>query len=129
MAPEKTDAGGVVVNNGYLFFAWAVLAQSFAQILQKKGITQLGGLGEIFSNMGKAFSNYYLVCGILLSVAGMIMWLGALSRFKLSFLYSFGAISYVVVCLMAMWLLGESISAIRWGGIALIIAGCVMINL
>jgi uncharacterized membrane protein len=117
---------------GYLFFAGAILMQSFAQILQKKGIMQLGHLdGSLISmpHLIKALTNPYLMSGLLLSLLGMFCWLGAMSKFKMNFLYSFGSISYVAVCLLAIWLLQENITPLRWGGIALILAGCVVINL
>ena len=125
--------GSIEMKFGYILFAATVLLQSISQILEKKGISQLGQINGVsdylsISFLTKAITNPCLLSGVIISAIGLICWLGALSQFKVSYLYSFGAISYMLVAVLAWGLLGESLSLTRWVGIIVIVAGCALIN-
>jgi drug/metabolite transporter (DMT)-like permease len=51
-----------------------------------------------------------------------------LSRASLSFAYPFASLTYVLILLFDRFVLNEPISALRYGGVALIIAGLVLIS-
>jgi len=118
---------------GISLFIANVLLQSIGMILEKKGMSQFGtvnGFGHYFSlpTIVKLITNPYIMAGVAVSAFGMFTWLGALSKFKVNYLYPLGSVSYIIVALLALVFLGESVSAWRWGGIVVIIVGCVMLN-
>lgn len=119
---------------GYVLFAIVVIIQPIAQMLEKHGITQVGqinGLADLFawSTITKIVTNPYIMGGVVLSGVGLFLWLAVLSHFKLNHIYPFGAVSYIVLCILAFFFLGESITIIKGVGICVIVAGCVLINL
>jgi drug/metabolite transporter (DMT)-like permease len=57
------------------------------------------------------------------------LYTGALQRLELSIVYSLGALSFMSVSLLSIGLLRERISPLRWAGIFLILAGCVLLGL
>jgi uncharacterized membrane protein len=115
----------------YLLVLISVCAMSGAQLLLKKGLQIVpfpSGLSELGSFFVKAFSNGYILAAISLVVVTALCWMLAVSKAEhLSQLYPFMAISYILVALFSWWLFGESVSILRWMGIALICAGVVLV--
>ena len=56
-----------------------------------------------------------------------VVWLSVLSRAALSFAYPFAALTYVVIVLYDA-VRNEPTGALRWGGVALIMAGIVLVS-
>ena len=65
--------------------------------------------------------------GLALFGVSAVVWLFALSRVELSFAYPFAALSYVIIVLASLTVLHESVPPLRWAGVALIIAGIVLV--
>ena len=117
----------------YLMFMLTIILQPIAQILEKKGMGQVGVMDSFskllsFGTLFKIATNPYIITGVMCSAFGLIMWLGALSNFKVSYLFPFGSVSYIILALLAMIILGEKLALVNWAGIALIVAGCFLIN-
>jgi len=118
----------------YLLFALTVILQPIGQILERKGMAQVGAITSIqqllcTKTIWSIITNPYVLGGIGCSVIGLFLWLAALSNFKVSYLYPLGAISYIVLALLAWRFLGEGVTAIRWAGIFLIVAGAFLLNI
>ena len=56
-----------------------------------------------------------------------IVWLGVLSRAALSYAYPFAALTYVVIVLYD-FIQGYAVGSLRWAGVALIVAGIVLVS-
>ncbi|MGZ4124173.1 MAG: hypothetical protein ACXVQU_01285 [Actinomycetota bacterium] len=76
----------------------------------------------------KALATTWVVWGgLALFGASALVWLVVLSRASLSFAYPFASLTYVLILLFDRIWLHESVPAVRWGGVALIIAGIVLV--
>ncbi|MCD6546929.1 MAG: EamA family transporter, partial [Nanoarchaeota archaeon] len=107
----------------------AAVMGGFAQVLFKKGMTQLGEItiSQAFKEIFKLFTNHFVFAGLLLYVVSTIIYLTALSRGELSALYPLISISYVVAGGLSVFLLGEKISLTRWIGIITIVIGVFLV--
>ena len=56
------------------------------------------------------------------------VWIVGLSRLPVSQAYPFLSVGYVITALLAWLMFGEVVSLARWAGIALIIAGVVLVS-
>jgi drug/metabolite transporter (DMT)-like permease len=56
------------------------------------------------------------------------VWLAVLSRASLSFAYPFAALTYVLIVLFDRFVLDETVPALRWGGVAFIIVGIILVS-
>jgi drug/metabolite transporter (DMT)-like permease len=65
--------------------------------------------------------------GLLLFGLSAVVWLGVLSRAALSFAYPFAALTYVVIVAYDT-VRGTAVSGLRWGGVALIVAGIILVS-
>ena len=116
-----------------LLFAIMVVLQPVGQILEKKGMGQIGSIGgfsHLFnpSTLWRIATNPYVIAGVILSAIGLFLWLGVLSSMNVSYIYPFGAISYIILAFLAYIILGEPISTTKWFGIATIVIGAFLLN-
>lgn len=118
---------------GLILFAIAVLLYPTSQFLWKIGMGQLGTMnstGQLFSwhTFCRVITNPYLVGGTTLAVITMVFWFGAISNYNISYLYPFLGLSYIVLSVLAYFVLKEPISPVHWIGICIIVLGCFLIN-
>ena len=66
--------------------------------------------------------------GLVVFGLSAIVWLIVLSRASLSFAYPFASLTYVIIVLFDRFVLGQDIPSIRYLGVALIVAGIVLIS-
>ena len=64
-----------------------------------------------------------IIGGLLCYVVSVVLWLVALTRVDVSVAYPMLSIGYVVNAVAAWWLFGESLTAMKLTGIAVIVAG------
>ena len=69
-----------------------------------------------------------VVLGFFCLIIGGVLWLVAMTKFELSFVYPFLSINYIVVMLGSDWLLKETVGFNRYMAIVFIIVGLVLIS-
>jgi multidrug transporter EmrE-like cation transporter len=114
-----------------LFILASVSLNAGAQILMRRGMTQVGEVsfgGEAFLRILPAmFSNGLLWLSFLCYGVSIVFWMVVLSRVEVSFAYAFSSLGYVLVTVLGVVLLNEYISATRIIGIAVVIAGIIIV--
>ena len=78
--------------------------------------------------VGDWFTNKDVIIGLLLETIFFILLQFLLGQRDVSFVWPLTALSYVMTTLAAKLFLGERVDVMRWGGVALIIAGAVLIS-
>jgi len=74
-----------------------------------------------------AFSNPFIILGLLLYVVSAFFWIIALSRVELSYAYPILSLGYVVIMLLSYWLFQENVSVLRILGTLLVVLGLCLI--
>jgi len=97
-----------------------VLLNAAAQLLLKAG-TNAVPLGLSLA------IEPHILAGIGCYVVSVVVWIIALSRVPVSAAYPMLSIGYVVNALAAWYLLGESLNAMRWTGIGVILVGVFLV--
>ena len=110
----------------------SVLLAASAQIVLKHGMNHVTHqLGHPFGINGEslraAATTFWVWAGLFLFGLSALVWLAVLSRAALSFAYPFAALTYVVILLYDT-VRGEVVGGLRWAGVALIIAGIVLVS-
>jgi drug/metabolite transporter (DMT)-like permease len=101
------------------------------QLFIKKGLNLLGNINfssGIVSSYARIFFSPFVLVGLLIYFMGVFFWLYALSKVDLSFAYPFVSLSYILVVFSSWWLLGESITLLRWSGVMAICLGVFLIS-
>ena len=71
----------------------------------------------------RAVSNPWLLFGVVLQAGFFFVYLVLLSRADVSLVLPLTAIDYIVVAVLAQYMLGEIVTPVRWAGMGLIVAG------
>lgn len=93
-----------------------------------KGMRPVGDLTEAPSDrvggmVARALSNPWLIFGVVLQASFFVIYLLLLSRADVSLVLPLTAIDYIVVAVLAQYMLGEAVTPVRWAGMGLIVAG------
>ena len=104
-----------------------VLLNAVAQLLLKAGSGALAGIELRASNAmaiaGRLVLNAPIIGGLVCYAISVVVWILALSRVEVSVAYPMLSVGYVVNALAAWWLFDESLSAMRFAGIGVILVG------
>ncbi|MFN2590093.1 MAG: EamA family transporter [Actinomycetota bacterium] len=112
----------------------SVLLAALAQLTLKHGMTQIarhGGaleFGTPVETVRRIVTNASVLGGLALFVLSASVWLVVLSRVSLSFAYPFVSLTYVMILLFDRFVLRDPVPGLRWGGVALIVAGIVLVS-
>jgi uncharacterized membrane protein len=117
----------------FAFMLVAVLFGGTGHVMLSKGMKSVGDLTEAsLSRLGPmishAVTNPWVLLGVALQATFFFLYLTLLSRADVSQVLPMAAMDYIVVALLAQWLLAEVVTPSRWAGIACIIAGVVLIT-
>jgi len=104
----------------------AALITSFSQLLFKKGIKKR--LNSLKDMLGLA-RNWLVVVGVLGYLAGLAVYLVALSQAPLSVVYPVFASTFIFVAVISFALLKEKVSALRVAGVLVIFLGIFLVSL
>ena len=97
-------------------------------VFLSKGMRPVGDLTEAPSaRLGgmvtRAIANPWLILGVVLQASFFFIYLVLLSRADVSLVLPLTAIDYIVVAVLAQYMLGEIVTPVRWAGMGLIVAG------
>ncbi len=108
-----------------------VLLNAAAQLLLKAGTNSIGHFDFTLANalpIGMQVAREpHILGGLSCYVVSVVVWILALSRVEVSIAYPMLSLGYVVNAVAAWYLFGESLNAMRLGGIAVIIVGVVLV--
>jgi multidrug transporter EmrE-like cation transporter len=109
----------------------AVLTGALAQTLMKLGTRQAGSFGGLpfFQYLFKLLTTPLVLMAIASYGFGVIFYMFMLSRLDLSFLYPvMTALGLVFTSIISAAVLGERLSTLRLGGIALMVVGVFLVS-
>ena len=116
-----------------IILLFGLACESTGVILLKKGMTQIGDMnGYTAAEMFRVFKAGVTSPQILFGVFFEAVFFGCLlllmNKSDISFLWPLTALSFVFATFAAMWFLGESVSPVRWVGVAFIMLGAGFIS-
>ena len=107
--------------------------ESAGVVLLKKGMTQIGErqgftAAEVLRVVKSGATNPQILLGVLFEALFFVSLLILMARSDISFLWPLTGLSFVFATLAAMIFLSETVSAVRWVGVALIVIGAGFIS-
>jgi drug/metabolite transporter (DMT)-like permease len=108
----------------YLVLAGVALFASAGDSLLSRGMKDIGGISlHNLSALISAVRDPWIILGILFLIAFFAAYMAALSWADLTYVLPATSIGYVVLALIAKFILHEQVTLLRWVGILLISAG------
>jgi len=124
-SPSPTVPGWL---NSYGVVWLGAVCVTVAEIFLKRGAMATAINHGFLPGFGtSALASGWTWVGILVYIASFGCWLQALRRMPLHLAFSLMSVVQVLVPLGSWWFLGETIGLYRWCGIALVLAGIVVI--
>lgn len=123
----------MIIGRNLLTILFLVLLSSFAQILLKFGMRDIGQIHSLEAKklwplLLSLALNWRIVLGLAMYVFGTFFWLVLLSRMDLSLLYPFGTLQYLIVFALSYYFLGEHIGVGRIAGALVVLGGIFIIS-
>lgn len=108
----------------YLVLAGVTVFAAAGDSMLSHGMKQAGSISlDHLQGVIYAVLNPWVAVGIVLLLAFFAAYMTALSWADLTYVLPATSLGYVLLALVAKFLLHEQVSPLRWGGIALITAG------
>lgn len=112
----------------------ACIAASIGQILVRRGMLQVGELSGwapryLVAYFWHALTNPWVIAGTVGNALFYFLFLGVLSWTEVSIALPLTALEYAIAAGLGILFLKEPVSPLRWAGIALVIAGVMVIGL
>ena len=111
----------------------SVFLATAGQLMLKTGMARVGYIGS--ARLGRPLQvitevarTWQVILGLVLFALSAVTWLVVISRVPLSFAYPFAGITYVLLALFSKFVLREHVPHLRWLGVALIVAGIVVVG-
>lgn len=105
----------------------SVCLSSLGHLALKLAARSLRMPNDLAEVLPALFGNPWLPAGIALHVLALGLWMIGLRQVDLSVAYPFIALGLVLVTLLSWSVLGESLRAVQWLGIALVATGVVVV--
>ena len=118
--------GLILVSVGLAALAQLTLKHGMNQVTHQ-GATPLD-LTQPLETLRRVAANVSVWAGLGTFVISAGVWLIVLSKAPLSFAYPFASLTYVLILLFDRLVLHQPISGVRYAGVALIVAGLVLIS-
>jgi drug/metabolite transporter (DMT)-like permease len=77
---------------------------------------------------GVIWQSFPIWVAITMITWGGILWLVAMSKYELSFIYPFLSINYISIVVGSQWVLGEEVSWVRYLSVIFIVVGLILIS-
>ena len=108
----------------------AVLLGSAGHLLIKLGLTIAASnpAAGIVLRIGHYLTQPWVLAGLSIYGAGTLLWIYAVSRRHISFLYPLTALTYALVAVGGRFFFGEAISTGRWAGIGVVVLGVALLQ-
>jgi drug/metabolite transporter (DMT)-like permease len=112
----------------YALIAVMVVANPVGNLLIAKGMKQLGvvkfwPLPRLLEVFDRAFGSFTVWAGVACLITFIVANMLALSLADYSYVQPAAALGYGVTAILAVFVLGESVSPLRWVGIAVVCLG------
>ena len=109
--------------------SFAVTFASVGDIMLSHGVkTVCADDHRVFHIVLAALTNFYFVGGVLLLISFFILYAMSLSWGELSYVLPLTAGEYLLVTILAYFLLGENVLSLRWAGSGLVAAGIAVVT-
>ncbi|HEY1717639.1 MAG TPA: EamA family transporter [Verrucomicrobiae bacterium] len=107
--------------------------ESTGIVLLKKGMTTVGEVKmtsarEIFRVVKTSVTNVKILGGVFFEALFFVCLLIMMAKSDISFIWPLTGLSFVFSTFAAIWFLGETVSAMRWAGVLMIVVGSVVIG-
>ena len=113
---------------GLLLVLFCALCEALGQVCFKLSALHSRHGVDPWGVIRGSIQNHWMLCGTACFLTEAAIWTIALTKLPLSIAFPVGSVSFVFVALLSFLLLKERVNKRKWAGIALILAGVVLVS-
>ena len=117
---------------GYFCIFLAIVFTVYGQCIIKQQVNTVAsfppGLKVIPFIIKFIFTRPLVLSGFITAFLGSIAWIGALSKFELSYVYPFMSLNFVLVVLLSFWAFHEEVNLHKILGLIIICIGVLIVS-
>ena len=117
---------------GYLYIFLTIVFTVYGQLIIKQQVNTIvefpSGFGLIPFYIKFILTRPLVLSGFISAVFASVAWIGALSRFQLSYAYPFMSLNFVLVVLLSFLLFQDTINWYKIVGLSLICIGVFVVS-
>jgi multidrug transporter EmrE-like cation transporter len=123
---QRMLIGAILLSVTLAAIAQITLKHGMDQVLASSGAVKLSSPESLKTIVSTAS----VWIGLVIFATSAVVWLAVLGQpgVRLSFAYPFASLTYVLILLYERFVQHQTISVMRWGGVALILAGIVLVS-
>lgn len=115
-----------------LILVAGLILEAVGVVLLSQGLHEIGevkriSVGEIGRIIGRGTTNKHILLGVAFEAAFFGVLLYLLSQRDVSLIWPLTSLGFVITAIAAKFIRHEDITALRWGGVALIVAGAMLV--
>lgn len=116
----------------YIYIALTILFTTYGQVILKWRLNNLViEMPERLLSKAVLLTQLvfdpYILSGLFAAFLASVAWIGAMTKFELSFAYPFMALNFAIVFLAGVFLFGEAVTAPKIIGLSFVMLGIVVI--
>ncbi len=116
-----------------VFLLVALVIEAVGVVWLSHGLKQIGGMRqfsaeEVWRLFGRGVTNPHILLGTALETTFFLMLLVLLKRHDVSLIWPLTSLGFVLTALAAKFIRHEEVSALRWGGVVLIVIGAGLVG-
>lgn len=115
---------------GYFFIIATIVLTVYGQIVTKWQVRMMGAMptdmNERMMYFLRLLINPWVISSLVAAFLAFLSWVGAMSKFDLSYAYPFTSASFMLVLLFSVIVFHEPITMPKIGGLILIMAGIIV---
>lgn len=127
-----TTKGKAIPMMVFILLAVAIVAGVAGQTMLKKGANEatvnLGPFKADVDHVLNLFLNPFVIVGVICYGISAFAYIIALTQTDVSVALPITSLTYVLVAISAFVFLGETISLLRWAGVALVVLGSILVG-
>lgn len=127
----NTQATNAMLKN-HLYIFSTIFFTVYSQLIMRWQVSSAGSLPEDgmekFLFVGHLLLKPWVISALIATFLAGISWMMALTKFEISYAFPWTAINFVLVFLVAAVLFGEAINVYKIIGMALVVAGIVVLG-
>lgn len=117
-----------------LILVVGLILEAVGVVLLSQGLHEIGevkriSVGEIGRIIGRGATNGHILLGVAFEAAFFGVLLYLLSQRDVSLIWPLTSLGFVITAVAAKFIRHENITALRWSGVALIVAGAMLVAL
>lgn len=115
-----------------LILVVGLILEAVGVVLLSQGLHDIGevkriSIGEIGRIIGRGATNGHILLGVAFEAAFFGVLLYLLSQRDVSLIWPLTSLGFVITAIAAKFIRHEEINALRWSGVALIVAGAMLV--